>query len=578
MKYQSLKTGLVYEFEFNESKKRYVCPECSHNRRKKNAKDLDYYSDTNSAYCWHCESTFFKYKPYTDKQYKKPEFKNLTKLSEKALKWFDSRGIKSSTINKFKIYSDVEYMPQKQKEVEVICFPYYRNGELVNIKYRAQGKLFKQYSGAELIFWNYDEILSNNETLIICEGEIDLLTYVQNGIENVVSVPAGAGKNTEYLDNCIDLLTNKEKIVLSVDTDEKGLTLKNELIRRIGTEKCYSINFRECKDANEFFKRYGGNEFLNAYNSIKPIPVSGIINISDFENEIDDLYKHGIQPGKTINHELIDNYVTWETSRLAICTGIPSSGKSEFVDYVVCKLNLEHGWKVAYFSPENYPLKFHYAKIHSKFSGKKFKEREDTTDYFSIKEYLKENIFYILNEENNTVENIISKAKHLVKTKGIKVLVLDPWNKFDHNIESKETETSYISRMLDKIIWFAKSNEILVFLVAHPTKMQNGTVPTLYNISGSAHFYNKTDYGFTVDRLSNEKNVMTTDVDVHMQKVKFKHLGEQGIIELKYNYFNGRYENRDFTVDNYDGSDWLTTSQIENNTHFWNETETKAPF
>ena len=50
------------------------------------------------------------------------------------------------------------------------------------------------------------------------------------------------------------------------------------------------------------------------------------------------------------------------------------SGKSEFVDYIVTKLNIKHGWKAAFFTPENYPLKFHYAKLFEKMIGKKFSQ------------------------------------------------------------------------------------------------------------------------------------------------------------------------------------------------------------
>ena len=93
----------------------------------------------------------------------------------------------------------------------------------------------------------------------------------------------------------------------------------------------------------------------------------------------------------------------------------------------------------------------------------------------------------------------------------------------------------------------------MIFLVAHPVKLDRTEIPTLYNISGSAHFYNKTDYGFTVHRTFDESNTMTNDVQIHWQKIKFKHLGSQGITEVKYNLINGR-----FGVD-YDNSNWLIT-------------------
>jgi twinkle protein len=115
---------------------------------------------------------------------------------------------------------------------------------------------------------------------------------------------------------------------------------------------------------------------------------------------------------------------------------------------------------------------------------------------------------------------------------------------------------------------------VLVFLVAHPRKMQKGEVPTLYDISGSANFYNKTDYGFTVHRKRNDKtNLMINEVEVYWQKIKFKNLGEQGVSELKYNYNNGRFEHINDDVDHWDNSNWLYKEKQKEvkETNFWNE-------
>ena len=167
-------------------------------------------------------------------------------------------------------------------------------------------------------------------------------------------------------------------------------------------------------------------------------------------------------------------------------------------------------------------------------------------EYDMAYDYIRENFFYILNEEDFTVKSILDSAKILVKTKGVKVVVIDPYNKLEHKYT--DSETQYISRFLDQIISFAKLNNVLVFLVAHPKKMNKDAkgcieTPSLYDISGSANFYNKTDYGFTVHRRMDGNNVMMNEVDVHFQKIKYKHLGEQGVVNIKYSYRTGRFYN-----------------------------------
>lgn len=543
MKIQSSITKEIYSFEpGNKGEERHLCPECSHHRKKKTDKCLAWDNKGKRGYCHNCTTSFFEYSPHEPKQYSYPEWKNITELSDKVVKYFESRMISQKTLLKMRVYSDVEYMPQFEQKVDVICFPYFMNEKLINIKYRGPKKSFKLVSGAELIFWNID-CLNEFKSIIITEGEIDALTFVENGFHNVISVPNGANKNLEYLDNCLELFKSIEKIYIASDQDTKGIELRDELIRRLGAERCYIVSFKECKDANEYFQKYG-DPFKEIIEDAKAVPVKGVIEVANFYTDIRDLYLNGIQRGKELGVKAIDDKITWETGRLAIVTGIPSSGKSEFVDFIVTKLNLIHGWKAAYFTPENYPLKFHYAKIFEKLIGKKFdKSRSNELEYDLAYDYIRENFFYILNEENFTINSILDSAKILVKSRGIKILIIDPYNKLEHKYT--DSETQYISRFLDQIITFAKLNDILLFLIAHPVKMQknNGKfeIPSLYSISGSANFYNKTDYGLTVHRKTGEDGVMINEVEVHIQKIKYKHLGEQGIIDLKYDYDTGRF-------------------------------------
>ena len=131
-----------------------------------------------------------------------------------------------------------------------------------------------------------------------------------------------------------------------------------------------------------------------ALKNAKQINIEGVVEVQDFEVEIEDLYENGLQRGKQIGVDALDDLITWETKRFAVWTGVPSSGKSELLDFVNIKLNLLHGWKVAYWSPENFPLSYHYSKIAEKLTGIKFdKKHLSNEDYLSSKEYIKDNFF-----------------------------------------------------------------------------------------------------------------------------------------------------------------------------------------
>lgn len=565
MKYQSSITRRIYEFEAPASGNRSLCPECSSDRTKTKEKCVWWGKNSNRGYCHHCQTTFFEYSNKEKQSYTQPKFKNNTLLNNKDVKYFEGRAISQKSLNEMRVYSDNEFMPQFSKEVPVICFPYFLDEKLVNIKYRGPEKSFKLYQGGELIFWNLNAI--TNEVVIV-EGEIDLLSFIEIGIKNVISVPNGANKNLEYLDNYFDRFEKVDKIYLAVDQDKKGIELREELARRLGNQKCYIVSFKECKDANEYFTKYGSFELLETIKNAIPYPVKGIIKVNDIYGDIKSLFENGIQKGLSIKSD-IDKFITWESRRIAIVTGIPGHGKSELVDYIVSRLNILHSWKAALFTPENYPLQIHYAKLFEKFVGKKFNKRWITDIEFEMAyEYIRDNFSYIMDEEDYSLDMVLESAKRLIQSKGIKVLVIDPYNKLEYQAGKSETETQYVSRFLDKLQMFARLNDVLIILVAHPKKMskENGRyeVPTLYDVSGSAHFYNKADYGLCIYRLSNATNTgFDNVVQIHVQKVKFKHLGECGMVELKYNYNNGRFENSNLTVDNWDNKNWLVNGPIE---------------
>ena len=562
MKIQDTSTKINYDIVVKKyGENPMPCPVCSGDRKTANQrkKIFSFNTEVMKGRCTHCERTFIEYNPEkVEKEYKVPEHKNNTSLRDGTLTWFEKRMISQKTLIKMKVYSDNEYMPQTDKVEPVICYPFFIDEKLVNIKYRSAPKNFKMVKDAELIFYNINA-LKNAKEIVIVEGEMDCLSFIEAGADNCISVPNGAsGRNLEYLDNYIDLFEPIEKIYLATDNDLKGIELREELLRRFGQEKCVIVLFGDCKDANEYLSKHGALDLANTLKSAYEIPVSGIVNFNKHYDTIYNLFLNGLQPGKTIGVPEFDKALTWETSRLAVITGIPNHGKSEFVDFIVMKLNILHGWKAAYFSPENYPVENFYSKLASKLIGKVFKTGiMSQTEFDESFDYIQDNFFYIYPEEDMSIDNILVKAKYLVKKRGIKILVIDPYNKIEHMRDRGDSETEYISKMLDKLTSFCKKYNILVILVAHPKKMdkqQNGsfTVPTLYDINGSANFYNKCDFGMCVYRDFNNNTVL-----LNITKVKFKHLGDGGAVTMKYNYNNGRYEHEDSTIHEWDNENYL---------------------
>lgn len=512
------------------------CPFCPP-RTNKNDLSLSVHIDTGQYNCHYCgkHGNIHKFRSM-EKQYVKPVWNNRTELSDNIIKWFENRGISQSVLIRAKITEDITFMPQENKEMNVICFNYFRDGELINVKYRDAKKNFKMVKDAERTWYNYDAI--HRDELIIVEGEMDALSFMEAGYDNVVSVPNGS-KNYDFFD--IETLESIKKIYIAVDNDHCGLELKNDLVRRIGAERCVVVDWGDCKDANEYLVKHGRFSIETVLNNAVEVPVSGVLYARDFSREIQDLWQNGLQRGKTIGHINLDNLISFETGRVMVVTGIPGHGKSEFVDEILTRLSVKYGWKSGYFSPENYPLQLHISKLMAKLSGNWISNIDQDT-LNEMVDYIDENFFWVLPEDEDfTLETILKKAEYLIKKFGIKSFVVDPWNTIEHNLGNL-TETQYISKALTTMSNFAKKYDILFILIAHPKKMEkdsNGVyeIPNLYSISGSSHFYNKADYGMTIYR-----SFQTDEVFVYVQKVKFRHLGMVGFSTFRNNHNNGRYQ------------------------------------
>jgi len=472
----------------------------------------------------------------------------VSDLSDGLVAFFKDRGISKQVLERNGVGSN-------GKE---IMFPYFRKGEIVNVKYRTKDKRFRQEAGAEKILYGIDDILLNDE-IIIVEGEIDKLSMEMAGYENVVSVPDGApATNTKsyeskfsYLDNCASELEGVKKIILAVDNDAPGKKLEEELARRLGQERCWRVAWPEnCKDANEVLMKEYDIGLEKLIQEAKPLPVAGLFGLDDMFDKLIMLYEDGQPGGKSTGWLNFDNNYTVREGEMTIVTGIPSHGKSEFIDALMVNLSMTHGWRHALFSPENYPLENHMSKILQKYIGKQFSKKYNghmtIDELMEATPWLQEHFYFISPPDDElTIDHILSKAKVAVMRYGVKGICIDPWNEVDHSRPQNKSETEYISECLTKIRRFARVYKIHVWLIAHPTKLTRGKdgkypIPTPYDIAGSAHFRNKADNCVTVwrDQLDEGRAV-----EIYIQKIRFREVGKVGMVKLRYDVSSGRYEN-----------------------------------
>jgi twinkle protein len=259
------------------------------------------------------------------------------------------------------------------------------------------------------------------------------------------------------------------------------------------------------------------------------------------------LYKTGgLKPGQSTGWEGLDELYTIAPSQWTVVTGMPGAGKSEWLDAMLINLaEADDSWEFAMYSPENYPTETHIAKLVEKRVRKPFSpgqtDRMTASEAEDGMQWVMDHFYWLAPDLRTPDQLVITGLDY--KRRGRKLgIVLDPWNTLDHE-RGGRSETDYTSYILTKITALARARKAHIWLVAHPQKIarnKDGTrpVPTPWDISGSAHWWNKADNVVCVHR---DQSAHTQDVEIHIQKVRFKHCGHTGFATLKWDKVVGRY-------------------------------------
>lgn len=533
-----------------------TCPRCSEQRRNKTDPCLSLKIDDRGAawHCHHCDwSDGFvlhderrqipRHDPAPRRELK-PLPGHPGSLSAEALAWFvGERGISEETLKIAKV--------GWSERRGAVVFPFHAPGiGQVGVKLRWLPKAgFEQSKGGCDTYWLIDQANSAiSKDLYIVEGEMDALAMLEAGIRNVVSVPSGGGKKRmPFIETCEEWVKPFERIILALDGDEKGQAMQDELARCYGKDICWQIKWpADCPDANAFLQTYGKAELEAHCRSPEPYPVEGVFGVSDYRQEVLKLYFDGNrQKGHSTGLKSVDEFYTIVPGQLTVLTGVPNHGKSEFIDQVMVNLAKKEGWSFGVCSFENTPEE-HIAKWAEKWLAMPFRDGPTPRmTSFNLEHALDEigQHFHFIRSESDeapTIDWILDRARVLVRRYAIRGLVIDPYNEVEHRRPDNMSETEYVSSLLSKLKRFCQNHGVHGWFVAHPAKMRTEggktPVPTLYDISGSAHFVNKADVGVVVHRGEQKGTA-----EIWIRKCRFKWVGQQGKAVLGYKQATGIY-------------------------------------
>lgn len=545
------------------------CPKCHATRKNKTDSSLSVTIKPDNSAVWKCHNcewvggykTNNNYTPIK-REIRKPIEPVDRTISLGIFKWFEMRGINELTVRDFDIFkADMSFGEAPES---CIALPYKVDGEMVNIKYRTKDKKFRQTSGSQRTLFNIDNLkrhwnVTGKKEVIFVEGEMDVMALYEVGYTYAVSLPDGAPKEAKFdpSDKRFEALSNHdwlmdaEKIIVATDNDQAGNALAQELIQRFGKDRCWKVTWSGCKDANESLL-IGRDNLIQQIENGEQFPIDGVYQARDYRDEVFKLYTGDYQKPVSTGYSLLDDIYQVMLGTFNLITGIPNHGKSNFLDQILVNLAEREKWKFAIFSPEH-STAMHLRRLAEKVTRRPFdvgpNPRMSSHDLETAVKFLDDHFYFMESKDAvPTIDWILSKARAACMRYGIRGLIIDPYNEINSSREGNKREDEHIRDIISSCKAFCRKHNVIIWMVAHPAKMQrnpDGSMPppTLYDVSGAAHWNNMADVGIVVHR----------DFETEVTKVITRKIREQGLYgnigecAFKYNIQKRVYEQYDPT-------------------------------
>lgn len=477
-------------------------------------------------------------------------------ISDAMMERLEARGLDIELASRFGLSS------VQREGGEALAIPFHRKGEVVRRKYRRfdviEGGKSPKWSadkGGLRIAFNEDCLRDpalHGKPLIITEGELDALSAIQAGFPKTISVPDGApnpnergrddleaSKRYEWVFSDIGLFDKERtpEIIIASDGDANGAALLQDLSLIFGRYRCKFVSYpksrkdrgrERCKDLNEVLEDYGARGVVETINRAQWLQVNGVHRMSELPP----------LPAQVVyepRYTLLRENFKLRLGDFSVVTGTPGFGKTSFVNDLMCGIAADNDLTIAWASFEQEPQRDHRRNLRSWFCAAP--EYSLTPHQLAAADrWIDErHVFLVPHEdEDATLEWLIERMEIAVVRHGAKIIVIDPWNEIEHARRHDETETEYIGRAIRALKRFAKAFRVHVTVIAHPTKSTkdadgNYRMPTLYDIAGSANWYNKADLGVIVHR-EDEDNTL-----VKVQKSRYHEtIGKPGEVRMHF--------------------------------------------
>lgn len=408
--------------------------------------------------------------------------------------------------------------------------------------------------------YNIDSIRQSCQTLYITEGEKDCLTLCMLGFQHVVSAASGAQTDhRKSFEAFREWLRPVQTVVICSDRDKPGRQMVEALNAYFDDKQVRVVEWDQRlhgKDITEVYQKEG-EDFtrelvlqarLLVREDLEDYGTDDAVNrvVACARGFYDKGYDVGIGPVTNRHFRLTS------TGGLIIVTGVPGTGKTDFLNFLTMSfLNVRRS-HVCYCSFET-PDKFRHAgDLTQIWAGGTDLSLLSPEEVAPFTQTVISHITHIrMRRESPTPEAVLRKTeKVLALHPSLEYLVIDPYLFLSVTTGKNITETDAIKTMLVTLPDWAHDHRIWIFLVAHPRKLkkEDGTSELeeidMYTIAGSANWANVADFVLSLKRVVKGSSDYTR---LSVLKVRDQKICTPGDV-----FYNrqpcGRYDERDSEV------------------------------
>lgn len=465
--------------------------------------------------------------------------------------------------------------------VPAIAYCNYLDGKIINVKFRSVvlnpitgewSKDFAQESPTKPCApYGIDSInpirpdAGPIRQLIITEGEKDRLTLMSCGFPYVLSIANGAQTNiAESHEAFEEWIAQVEEIVICGDTDRPGRTMVKALLNAY-TARAKVVHLSgNRKDISDVYADFGASEVRRIIQEAEDVAAQDIYDLHQHEPDILEVMMGIYDKGYDVGMGMKTDRIFHPTSDggLIILTGIPNSGKTDFLNCMMAHLMFQRQKRIAFFSFEK-PIKAKHVREIARVAlgvedtasmDHTMKESEAREVNSQIINYMTE---HMVDFDTKTrlpdSDYIIAMAERDMRKHGLDFLVIDPYVFIDMTEGgSRATETEKVRLMLTKLQAWSRTRHVWTIVVAHPRiqyKDGHESFPPLdiYSIAGSAQWANLADFLFTVRRMNKPEEGKVYSI-VEMLKVRDQEFCQPGKV-LYVRQPCGRYDERESEED-----------------------------